>query len=121
MRRSVLVEIASLRPYYGENIAWILEYNDALRNINRGKADFVPYYEEIPGYALVMTAELRPRGTGKPPAVGLWQLAIRKREAPYELLLQGMVLKGIAYGTLALFCESETLWTEIQNLEVSLA
>lgn len=70
------------------------EINKALRNINFGRMDYLPYEEAIAGYALAMRSEIKPQGPGKPPAMGHWQIEISRADHPYYLLLQGKADKG---------------------------
>lgn len=63
--------------------------NQALRQINFGKMDWLPYDREVPGYHLHMRAALTPQGEGRPPAVGHWQLEVSREDRSYVLLLQG--------------------------------
>lgn len=65
------------------------EINRALRQINFGKMEWLPYDEVIEGYHLSMKAELTPQGKGRPPAVGHWHLEITRDDRTYFLLLQG--------------------------------
>lgn len=65
--------------------------NAALRNINLGKMDYLPYEEIIEGYHLYMRAELVPQGSGRPPAMGHWQIEVVPDQKPYRLLLQGKI------------------------------
>ncbi len=70
------------------------EINQALRNINFGKMDFLPYEEEVTGYRLTMRSDLIPQGVGKPPAMGKWQLQVERLDADYVLILQGKAKAG---------------------------
>ncbi len=65
--------------------------NDALRNINRGKMDYLPYEMVIEGYQLFMRAELIPQGSTRPPAMGHWQIEIVPAHESHRLLLQGKI------------------------------
>lgn len=63
--------------------------NQALRNINFGKMDHLPYYDPIPGYRLAMRADLIPQGGTRPPAIGHWQVEVIRDGYAYVLRLQG--------------------------------
>lgn len=65
------------------------EINRALRNINFGKMDYLPYEEAVPGYDLSMRTDLIPQGAGKPPSMGHWQLEVSRQDAECILVLQG--------------------------------
>ncbi|PSR34228.1 MAG: hypothetical protein C7B46_06675 [Sulfobacillus benefaciens] len=69
--------------------------NQALRNINMGKMDHLPYYHAVPEIHVFMQAELSPQGPGRPPAVGHWQLLITKDNEPFQVCLHGKI-KGSA-------------------------
>ncbi len=84
--------VKALLPELNESLDLI---NQALRNINMGKMDHLPYYAAVPGIHVLMQAELSPQGDKRPPAVGHWQLLIAKDGAPYHVCLHGKV-KGAA-------------------------
>ncbi len=63
--------------------------NEAIRRINFGQMDILPYPEAVPGYSLYMRAELIPDGAGRPPQVGHWQIEMAREGHPYVLYLQG--------------------------------
>lgn len=63
--------------------------NEALRHINFGQMDHLPYYEPIEGYSIAIRAPLEPQGPGRPPSVGHWQLEVTRADRDYRLLLQG--------------------------------
>ena len=65
--------------------------NQALRNINMGKMDHLPYYQAVPKVQVLMQAELSPQGAGRPPAVGHWQLLITKENKPFQICLHGKI------------------------------
>ncbi len=83
--------------------------NQALRNINFGKMDFLPYENAVPGYQLAMRADLRPQGDGKPPAMGHWQIEVIRDDAPYRLYLQGKAKAGQELAEIVVMCESEEI------------
>lgn len=80
------------------------EINRALRQINFGKMEWLPYDKEISGYHLHMRAALSPQGEGRPPAVGHWQLEVSRDDRSYVLLLQGKVSGQSELGTLVSPC-----------------
>lgn len=63
--------------------------NEALRRINMGQGEFLPYDHPVAGYQVHMRAELTPQGPNRPPQVGHWQLEIQRDDAPHVLYLQG--------------------------------
>ena len=63
--------------------------NEALRRINMGRMEFLPYDHPVAGYRVHMRAELTPQGPNRPPQVGHWQLEIQRDDAPHVLYLQG--------------------------------
>lgn len=65
--------------------------NAALRNINLGKMDYLPYEAVIEGYEFYMRAELIPQGSTRPPAMGHWQIEVVPDNKPYRLFLQGKI------------------------------
>lgn len=65
--------------------------NDALRNINLGKMDYLPYESVIEGYQFFMRAELIPQGSTRPPAMGHWQIEIVPEHQIHRLFLQGKI------------------------------
>lgn len=69
------------------------DINRALRNINFGKMDYLPYDESIPGYVLSMRTELIPQGSGKPPQMGHWQLEVTREDASGILVMKGKAQK----------------------------
>ncbi|MEB3102976.1 hypothetical protein [Ferviditalea candida] len=78
MKRREQLPLSRIAPWFDDRLDFLMEINDALRNINFGRMDHLPYYETIEGYRLFMTAELAPQGPGKPPSVGHWQLVIQR-------------------------------------------
>lgn len=104
MNRSVKVKIASLRDFFPDLDGFLGDLNEALRNINRGRADHLPWYEEIPGLSLVLCSRLEPKGPGKPPAMGRWEVMVRLDGRPYELALRGMIREGSGVGDLTVLC-----------------
>ena len=65
------------------------EINQALRHINYGQMDYLPYDQSVPGYHLFMRAELTADGPGRPPRIGHWALEITRDDQDYILVLQG--------------------------------
>lgn len=85
--RSILLSQAGeLFPAMAEMLAPI---NEALRRINMGRMEFLPYDHPVSGYQVHMRAELTPQGPDRPPQVGHWQLEIQRDDAPYVLYLHG--------------------------------
>jgi hypothetical protein len=81
--------LASLDQWFPGQTEWLSELNRALRNINFGKMDHLPYYEPLDDYRLAMRADLIPQGAAKPPAIGHWQIEVTRQGLPFRLLLQG--------------------------------
>lgn len=86
-----LDDCTELFPALAERLSGI---NQALRNINFGKMDFLPYEEAVSGYRLTMRSELIPQGVGKPPGMGKWQLEVVRDDTDYVLILQGKAKAG---------------------------
>jgi hypothetical protein len=76
----------ALYPALGDRLPAI---NQALRHINYGQMDYLPYDEAVPAYHLYMRAELTAEGPGRPPRVGHWALEITRDDRDYILVLQG--------------------------------
>ncbi len=116
LQKRFQVPLSAAARWFENRLDFLAGINEALRNINRGKNDHLPYYESIPGYSLVMTSELKPRGDNKPPAVGKWQLTVRREDQNIELALQGLVRDGQSFGDLVLRCEDTELSAELDRL-----
>lgn len=86
--------------------------NEALRNINFGKMDHLPFYDEVSGYQVAMRAPLLPQGTERPPAIGHWQVEISRDDKPWVLLLQGKSQSGEETGRLVFLCDDPNPPTE---------
>lgn len=93
--------------------------NRALRNINFGKMDYLPYEEEIPGYHFAMRTDLIPQGAKKPPAMGHWQLEVTRDNALYSLYMQGKAKDGQELGEISFPCgrstDSDRFFPESEN------
>ena len=109
MKRQVQLPLSTLSTWFDDRSEFLAEFNEALRNINRGRNDHLPYYEKFPGYVILMMSELKPRGDNRPPSVGRWQLVIQRTDRQYELILQGQVKDGQAVGELVLLSEEPEL------------
>ncbi|WP_207711504.1 hypothetical protein [Sulfobacillus harzensis] len=96
-----LEDCRDLFPHFGQRLAAI---NQALRHINLGKMDFLPYEEEVPGYQLTMRSVLIPQGVGRPPGMGKWQIEVIREGVEYQLILQGKVKAGQELGEVAFPC-----------------
>lgn len=83
------VNLADCNAFFPELASVLPEINRALRNINLGKMDYLPYDQAVDGYHLGIHSELIPQGPGKPPAMGHWQLEVHHDVKPYYLVLQG--------------------------------
>lgn len=116
MKKRAQVPLSSIAPWFDDRLDFLTEVNEALRNINYGRIDHLPYYEPIPGYSLFMVSELTPSGSGRPPSVGRWQLVIQKEGKNYELALQGEIRQGQSLGELVLRCEDPQLTAELDRL-----
>ncbi len=92
-----LSQVATLFPAMADQLPAI---NEALRRINMGRMEFLPYENPITGYELHMRAKLTPQGEGRPPQVGHWQLEVAGPE-PCVLYLHGKVGEGGELGELA--------------------
>lgn len=87
LRLSVpLARVEALYPGLADRLAPI---NQALRSINFGHVDFLPFDTPAPGYHVHMRAELTPQGEGRPPQVGHWQIEISRDDSDHALYLQG--------------------------------
>lgn len=82
----------------------ISEINSALRNVNLGKMDYLPYEAEVPGYTLSMSAILTPEGTKRAPAVGHWELHITPDLRPFEIILRGKSNQGQERADIGFWC-----------------
>jgi hypothetical protein len=102
-----LVPVSDCAELFPELQELLPAVNQALRNINRGKMDFLPYYAPVAGYALSMRADLIPQGSGKPPAMGRWQIEVTKHDASYRLLLGGKADRDTELAELIFLCEHE--------------
>lgn len=95
------------------------EINKALRNINFGRMDYLPYEQPVPGYELAMRSEIRPQGTGKPPAMGHWQIEVIRHDHPYRLILQGKADKQLEMAELVFLCgpspESDVFFGDLSD------
>lgn len=109
MKRLAQVPLSVLSPWLDDRLEFLTEFNDALRNINRGRNDHLPYYEALPGYKVLMISELKPRGENRAPSVGRWQLVIQREDRQVELVLQGLVLNGEGFGDLVVLGEDPEL------------
>jgi hypothetical protein len=83
------VNLANCRPLFSEMADTLPQINRALRNINLGKMDYLPYDQAVNGYHVDIRSELIPQGPGKPPAMGHWQLEVHHDAKPYYLVMQG--------------------------------
>ncbi|WP_207654652.1 hypothetical protein [Sulfobacillus sp. hq2] len=72
----------------------LIEVNAALRNINRGKMDFLPYTQPTENFTWYMEAVLTPQGENNPPAIGHWQLRLRATDDTFDIVLQGKSQEG---------------------------
>lgn len=116
MKRREQLPLSKIAPWFDDRLDFLMEINDALRNINFGRMDHLPFYETIEGYRLFMVAELTPQGSGRPPSVGHWQLVIQREDKGYELALQGSFKKGESLGELVLLCEDAKLTEKLDRL-----
>ncbi len=89
--------------------------NKALRNINRGKMDFLPYSVPVPPFAWYMEALLTPQGENRPPAIGHWQLRLVSSEDG-EILLQGKSQGDEEQGTVIFHCSGSTWEQSLKSL-----
>lgn len=107
------VPIARVAALYPGVAAVLPDINQALRNINFGQMDQLPYEATIEGYHLFIRAELEPMGTGRPPQIGHWQLEIARDGADHRLYLQGKASGSEELCEIVFVCgptaESETL------------
>ena len=107
-----LARAAPLYPALADRLGPI---NEALRRINVGRMDFLPYDQEVPGYHVHMRAELTPQGPGRPPQIGHWQIEIARDGADHVLYLQGKSGAAGELGEIVFLCgpteESEALST----------
>ncbi|MDA8194328.1 MAG: hypothetical protein M0Z53_10070 [Thermaerobacter sp.] len=78
--------------------------NQALRNINYGKMDHLPYYHAVAGYQFAMRADLEPQGDRRPPAIGRWQLEISREGSAYRIFLQGKTKGQSEIGDVVFLC-----------------
>ena len=92
----------------------LTEVNHALRNINRGKMDFLPYSNSIDTLEWYMEARLIPQGQNLPPAVGHWQIHILQGENKPDIILQGKSRREDERGLLVFHCE-KTSWEDIAS------
>ncbi|WP_123809307.1 hypothetical protein [Kyrpidia tusciae] len=106
MTRRIEVPLPDLAPWFEDRLEFLNTLHEVLRNINFGRNDHLPYYEPIEGYTIYMMSELGPRGSGRPPSVGRWQLVIEPRDKPYQLALQGRLKDKRPVGELILRCET---------------
>jgi hypothetical protein len=90
----MFVPISQAAGLYPDLAPLLPAINQALRHINFGQMDHLPYYDAIAGYRLHMRAELLPQGTGRPPHIGHWQLEVSRDGAPHVLYLQGKANSG---------------------------
>jgi hypothetical protein len=81
-----LARAAALYPALADRLAPI---NQALRSINVGRVDYLPFDAPAAGYHVHMRAELTPQGAGRPPQVGHWQIEISRDDSDHALYLQG--------------------------------
>lgn len=113
-----LPKIAPLIPEFASLLPAI---NQALRNVNLGKMDYLPYFYEIAGYTVSMTAILTPEGENRPPAVGHWQLFITPANRPYQVVLSGKASRvGGERGEVVFWCPDtpeETAWASDAEVE----
>lgn len=93
-----LSQVARWFPAMAEQLPAI---NEALRRINMGRMEFLPYESPLAGYELHMRAKLTPQGADRPPQVGHWQLEVTGPAAPCVLYLHGKVGEGGELGELA--------------------
>lgn len=117
MKRQVQLPLALLAAWFDDKTEFLTEFNEALRNINRGRNDHLPYYETIPGYVILMMSELKPRGDNRPPSVGRWQLIIQRVDREYELVLQGLVKDGAAVGELVVLSDNPSLVQKFEDTQ----
>ncbi|MCL4493755.1 MAG: hypothetical protein M1294_02970 [Firmicutes bacterium] len=92
----------------------LIEVNQALRNINRGKMDFLPYSKPIGSLEWYMEALLTPQGSNLPPAVGHWQIRIAQSENMPDIVLQGKSRAQDERGRLLFHCEG-THWQTLAS------
>ncbi len=102
LRKSV--PVGACDRLFPELVQLLPEINKALRNINFGRMDYLPYDEPIAGYELAMRSELKPQGPGKPPSMGHWQLEVIRQDHPYRLILQGKADQGTELAELVFLC-----------------
>lgn len=89
--------------------------NKALRNINRGHMDFLPYSSEIEPFEWYMEAQLTPQGPDRAPSVGHWQIRIRHDNGMPDIILQGKSRDNEERGLLAFHC-TDTTWENLAAL-----
>ncbi len=89
----------------------LIEVNRALRNINRGKMDFLPYCNSIDTLEWYMEARLTPQGSNLPPTVGHWQIHIVQDGNKPDIILQGKSRAQDERGLLLFHCEG-TPWQD---------
>jgi hypothetical protein len=102
LRKSVPIE--SCQDLFPDLAQLLPEINKALRNINFGKMDYLPYETRCPGYQLTMRSEIVPQGPGKPPSMGHWQIEVSRQDYPYHLILQGKANTGTELGEIVFPC-----------------
>jgi len=100
------VALSELDGAFQLDHSWLMALNQALRRINFGQWESLPYHEPRPGFVLAMRAELIPHGPGRPPGLGPWQLEIAPVGQPYVLRLEGRQSNGIDMGELFLCPET---------------
>lgn len=117
MKRLAQVPLSVLATWFDDRVDFLTEFNEALRNINRGRNDHLPYYETLPGYKVLMISELKPRGDNRAPSVGRWQLVIQREDRLVELVLQGLVLNGQGFGDLVVLGDASELLDRFRETE----
>ncbi|WP_197648381.1 hypothetical protein [Sulfobacillus thermosulfidooxidans] len=93
----------------------LIAVNQSLRNINRGKMDFLPYSKTIESFEWFMEALLTPQGENRPPAVGHWQIRITHCHDLPDILLQGKSRNNEERGLLVFYCP-DSPW-QVQALQ----
>lgn len=99
------VALSYLETWYPGLPAILIPVNQALRNINRGKMDYLPYSQATPGFSWYMEALLTPQGESKPPAIGHWQLRLSSPDGA-EIVLQGKSQEREERGMVIFRCPS---------------
>jgi hypothetical protein len=99
------IALSLLNDRYPDLTAILDPVNKALRNINRGKMDYLPYSTPVPPFKWYMEALLTPQGENRPPAIGHWQLRLVS-DQDGEILLQGKVQGEEEQGILIFHCPS---------------